>query len=97
MGKYIPKPIDLSQVELSEELLDLTELLANNVHETWAAGRIAEGWQYGQVRNEGSKQHPCLVPYEELNESERDFDRRTAMDTLKTILQLGFVICKKKE
>lgn len=91
---YIPTPIDTTDVELSEELLELVELLAENTHDNWAAGRIAEGWTYGPVRNDELKQHPCLVPYNELPDSEKEYDRVTSMETLKAIQKLGWIIKK---
>ena len=89
---YIPKPIDTTDVELSSEIKELCEKLAENTHEVWAAGRIAQGWTYGPVRDDEKKETPCLVPYNELPESEKDYDRNTAMETLKVILKLGFEI-----
>lgn len=94
MEKCMPEPIDTSAVELSAELLELIEIIARNVHEVWAAGRIAEGWQWGEVRDDARRLHPCLVPYEELPESERNYDRHTALETLKLIQTLGFEIKK---
>ena len=92
---YIPQPIDTHDVELLEDLLALSENIAKNVHETWAANRIKEGWNYGEKRDDVKKTHPCLVPYEELPESEKDYDRATSQETLKLILKLGFEIKKK--
>jgi len=92
--EYYPKPMDTSQVKLSQELLDLTELLARNTHEVWARQRVAEGWHHGPARNEAKKEHPCLVPYEQLPENERDYDRNTALQTLMMIVALGFHIEK---
>ena len=94
---YIPTPIDTSDVELSEELLQLVELLAENTHDNWAAGRIAEDWTYGPERNDELKQNPCLVPYNELPESEKEYDRVTSMETLKAIQQLGWTIKKENK
>ena len=91
---YKPEPCDVSGVELSEELLRLTERIAENVHEVWSAGRIAEGWSYGETRDDAKKQTPCLVPYAELPESEKEFDRSTAMNTLKLVVALGYRIEK---
>lgn len=91
---YQPKPIDTSHVRLSEDLLELTELIARNVHENWAVGRIAEGYVYGAVRDDKKKTTPCLVPYEQLSESEKEYDRVTAMETLKLITALGYRIGK---
>lgn len=89
---YRPEPADTSAVELPGSLAELTEKMARNVHEVWAAGRMAEGWTYGPVRDDAAKTHPCLVPYEELPDSEREYDRSTAVETLKLIISLGYTI-----
>ena len=91
---YIPKPIDTSKVELPCELIDLTDQIAENVHEIWAAGRISEGWTYGEKRDDEKKTTPCLVPYSELSEPEKEYDRNTAISTLKLIVALGYKIEK---
>lgn len=95
MKPYIPQPVDTSSVELPSELMPLTEQMARNVHEVWARTRIGQGWTYGPVRDDERKQHPCLVPYEDLPESEKVYDRNTAMETLRLILKLGFSVSKK--
>lgn len=92
---YIPQPIDVSSIELPAELTPLTEALARNVHEVWAATRIAQGWRFGPERNDLLKEHPCLIPYDELPEEERTYDRHTALETLKLIEHLGFEIRKR--
>ena len=89
---YIPRPIDTRDVVLNRELLELTERIAENVHEVWAAGRIREGWMYGETRDDLLKKTPCLVPYSQLPEEEKVFDRNTALETLKLIVKLGFDI-----
>ena len=89
---YIPRPLDTSAIRLSPALLELTEQIAANVHEVWAQQRIADGWRYGRERNDERKEHPCLVPYDELPDSEKQYDRNTAMETLKVIKLLGFEI-----
>lgn len=89
---YVPKPIDTSDVILPENVLALAEKLAENTHEVWAQGRINDGWSYGEQRDDASKKHPCLIPYDELSESEKEYDRATAMETLKLIIKLGFEI-----
>ncbi|MDR2511290.1 MAG: Ryanodine receptor Ryr [Bacteroidales bacterium] len=94
--EYTPHPVDTSDIALSPELLSLTEQIAANVHDVWAAARIADGWRYGSVRNDALKQHPCLVPYDKLPESEKEYDRNTAIETLKVIEKLGFKINKQK-
>jgi ryanodine receptor 2 len=89
---YIPNPIDTSHIILNDDIMELCEELAKNSHDVWAVGRIAEGWTYGVKRDDEKKQHPCLVPYEELPENEKEYDRATAMETLKAIVNLGFDI-----
>ena len=93
-NQYTPNPIDTTDVELSDELMQLVELLAENTHYNWAAGRLAEGWTYGPVRNDELKQHPCLVPYNELPDNEKEYDRSTSMETVRFILGKGFEIKK---
>ena len=92
---YTPKPIDTSNVKLSEDLLELTEKIAENVHENWAIGRMSEGWTYGECRDDAKKTTPCLVPYSELTDSEKEYDRNTAIQTLKLIVALGYKIEKE--
>ena len=92
---YTPQPIDTSNVELPAEILDLTERLAENTHEIWATERTKRGWTCGP-RDDETKQNPCLVPYDELPDSEKQYDRNTAMETLKAIVVLGYEI-KKSE
>ena len=88
--KYIPRPIDVVSVELPEDLALLVEQMAKNVHEVWAESRIKQGWRYGAQRNDELKTHPCLVPYEDLPEEEKGYDRNTAVGTLKLIMKLGY-------
>lgn len=92
---YTPKPVDTSQVELSEDLLELAERMAENVHDVWAKTRMEQGWTYGAERNDAEKQHPCLVPYDELPEEEKVYDRNTSIETLKFIINAGFRIEKE--
>ena len=89
---YIPQPIDTDDVRLPEELDVLVEQIAKNVHDVWAKSRMEQGWSYGPERDDVLKEHPCLVPYEELSEQEKAYDRDTAMGTLKLICKLGFKI-----
>lgn len=91
---YNPNPIDTSRIDLPNDLLELTEKIAENVHEVWAQGRINEGWTYGEVRNDAKKETPCLVPYTELPEAEKEYDRKTALETIKLIIKLGYDIKK---
>ena len=91
---YVPKPVDTTDVTLSPDIVELGEKIAENVHDVWAEGRVKEGWTYGKTRNDELKQHPCLVPYGDLSDSEKEYDRNTAMETLKLIMKLGYKIEK---
>ena len=94
---YSPNPIDTSDLTLSPALLELAEFLAKNTHEVWAQERIAQGWKYGPNRRDDTKEHPCLVPYEELSDDEKVFDRNTAMEALKVVCALGYTISKPQD
>lgn len=96
MKTYIPKPIDLSDVELGEDLNDLREAIAENAHDVWAAERQAQGWTYGPMRDDAKKQTPCMVPYSQLPDSEKKFDRDMAMNTIKLLKKLGYDLVKRK-
>lgn len=91
---YTPQPVDTKDVVLPEDLMSLAEEMAKNVHEIWSETRIAQGWTYGPERNDAEKKHPCLVPYDELPEEEKVYDRNTSVETLKFIISRGFVIKK---
>lgn len=92
---YQPTPIVTDDIELPEELLELTEKLAENVHNVWAAARIAEGWAYGEVKDGGQKTTPLLVPYQELPEEEKEYDRQTALETIKMIRRMGYKLVRE--
>jgi hypothetical protein len=89
---YQPNPISTEGVDLPSELLPLTERLAENAHDLWAAQRLAQGWRYGLKRDDTQKLHPCLVAYDQLPDSEKEYDRIAALGTLKAILSLGYRI-----
>lgn len=92
--KYIPQPIDTSDIALPAGMESLVEKMAQNVHEVWAKSRIDQGWTFGPERNDVLKQHPCLISYEELPDVEKAYDRDTATSTLKLICKLGYNISK---
>ncbi len=92
--RYIPTPIDTSHIELDESIAALLEEIAINTHEVWAKQRLDDGWLYGPHRDDQRKEHPGLVPYEELSESEKDYDRVVAQQVIKTMLAMGFRIAK---
>ncbi len=91
---YHPQPIDAAHVGLTPAILDLTERLAENAHDLWAKQRLADGWVYGPKRDDAQKLHPCLVPYDDLPDSEKEYDRQAALGTLRAILALGYRIEK---
>lgn len=92
---YEPSPIGLDDVELSEDLSELQEAIAENAHEIWAKNRRDQGWSYGPERNDQKKETPDMIPYCSLPESEKLYDREMAMQTLKLVKKLGFEIVKK--
>lgn len=92
---YIPKPLDTSDVVLSDDIMELAEALSRNTHEIWSMGRINEGWVYGDKLDMSAKTHHCLIPYEELPESEKDFDRRTSQEAIKFLIKSGYKIVKE--
>ena len=94
-NNYTPHPIDTKDVTLPQELTALAENIAKNVHEVWSEGSMKDGWTYGEERNDAEKKHPCPVPYEDLSEEVKEYDRNTSLETLKLIIKLGFKIIKE--
>ncbi len=92
---YNPQPVNTNDVVLPDELIALSEQISKHVHEVWAKSRMEQGWVYGDKRDDVKRATPCLVPYEELSEEEKDYDRNTSQETLKLILKLGFKIVKE--
>lgn len=92
---YSPKPVDTSNVILPDGVYEVADKIAEQVHDIWAVGRINDGWTYGPVRDDAKKEHPCLVPYSQLTDSEKAYDYNTAIGTLKLILALGYKIIKE--
>jgi len=93
---YKPKPIETSHIATPQELKDLIEHLAENNHDIWAEQRIKDGWTYGPQRDDNKKEHPDLVPYTKLSESEKEYDRNSARETIKAIISLGFNLKREK-
>lgn len=94
---YAPRPIDTSRVELSPEIRELTEKLAQHVHDVWAQRRLAEGWERGSRLDGVRKQHPLLIPYADLDETDKDDDRQVALEILRALLALGYRIERVQE
>lgn len=92
MKTYIPNSIDLSDVTLDADFTKLQESIAENAHEVWAKQRLSQGWTYGPKRDDVLKQTPDMVPYNELTEEEKEYDRKMATDTIKLIRKLGYDI-----
>lgn len=97
MKNYSPKPIDVSDVILDLDLTELREAIAENAHEIWAVDRQAEGWTWGPKRDQDKKETPCMVPYSQLPESEKEYDRKMAMKTLKLVRKMGYDIVKRED
>lgn len=95
MEPYVPHPVDLSDVELPESLLELQEAIAENAHEVWAENRRKEGWTYGPCRDDARKQTPNMVPYAALTDEEKHYDRVMAMNTIKLLKKLGYDLIKR--
>lgn len=93
--EYQPRPLKLDNIEIEPELLELTEAIAENAHEVWAQGRKNQGWTYGPARNDDLKQHPDMVAYSDLTESEKQYDRDMAFNTIKLVKKLGYDLNKK--
>ncbi len=96
MATYTPKTIDTSHITLAPGLEELVEKLAQNNHDHWARKRIEDGWRYGAQRNDSQKEHPDLVPYDQLPESEKEYDRKTVVEALKAIMALGYEVTKRR-
>ena len=69
-------------------LASLTEAewsrLARIEHRRWAADRIDRGWRFGATRDDDARRHPCLVPWQALDETER----RKDLESVRTLLSL---------
>jgi hypothetical protein len=91
---YNPQPIQTGDIILPQELADIIEEISMNIHEVWAQGRIREGWRYGEKIDPELKTHPSLVPYGQLSESEKDYDRNTVTQTIKCLLKKGYHITR---
>jgi hypothetical protein len=89
---YVPQPKDTGKVELPADVKEIAELAAENIHDIWAKQRIADGWKYGVERNDELKEHPGLVPYGDLPDSEKKYDKNTALETVRFLLANGYEI-----
>lgn len=94
---YKPHPINLSKITLDEDLVELQEVFAENVHEIWAKARIDDGWKYGSDRDDLNKIDPYLLPYDLLPEREKEYCRLIAMDSIKCLMKLGWGVIKNSK
>ena len=94
VDEYVPHPINVDDIPLDGDLEELQEAIAENAHDVWAEARIKEGWTYGRERDDIKKQHPDLVPYTALPDSEKEYDRIMAFNTIKLVKKLGYIIIK---
>ena len=95
--EYEPHPIDVDSIPLDGDLEELQEAIAENAHDVWAEARKKEGWTYGKERDDSNKLHPDLIPYTALPDSEKEYDRIMAFNTIKLVKKLGFDIVKRNE
>lgn len=47
---------------------------ASSQHDAWFADKVNDGWIYGPVKDAAKKEHPCMVPYEQLPLEQRTKD-----------------------
>ncbi len=89
---YQPKPERFEHIKMPEEVQNVLEAAARNIHEVWAENKLKEDWRYGEALDYEKKTHPSLIPYEQLPERQKLYDRETAMYTIKFLLNTGFQI-----
>jgi len=94
---YRPAPIETAGISLSPELEAHLERLAEHVHDLWSLRRMEEGWTIGATRSDQVRTHPNLVPYAELGERDKNYDRMVARETLKAVIALGYRILPPNE
>nr|XP_061843137.1 ryanodine receptor 3-like [Nerophis lumbriciformis] len=88
-ASFIPSPVDTSQIILPPHMDNIRDKLAENIHELWGMNKIELGWTYGKVRDDNKRQHPCLVDFTKLPETERNYNVQMSCETLKTLMALG--------
>ncbi|XP_050990012.1 ryanodine receptor 3 isoform X2 [Labeo rohita] len=93
---FIPKPVDTSQIVMPPHLEKVRDRLAENIHELWGMNKIELGWSYGKIREDNKRQHPCLVDFSKLPETERNYNLQMSTETLKTLLALGCHVVQVK-
>lgn len=92
---YNPKDFVLNEIEISEDIMQQIEYISENVHNAWSLEKISNGWKYGDTVNTDLKTHPSLIPYEKLSEEQKELDRKTSMQVIKSLIKLGYKIIKE--
>src|SRR4030067_861572 len=87
---YEAKSLDLTNVQISADLVKLVERLAEITHDNWVRQRLADGWRHGQRRDDVQKEHPCIVPYDDLPESEKEYDRKISLGVVQAMIASGY-------
>lgn len=92
MGRllYRPHPVRTDDETLDGAIMEITETLAENVHDIWAKHIADEGWRHGDILDAGRKTHPYFVPYSDLPEDEKTLCREAALGTLRLVKKLGY-------
>uniref|UniRef100_A0A336KLC6 CSON012070 protein n=1 Tax=Culicoides sonorensis TaxID=179676 RepID=A0A336KLC6_CULSO len=93
---FVPNPVDISAVALPALVDNIKDKLAENIHEMWALNKIEAGWSWGERRDDMQRIHPCLTSFEKLPAAEKRYDCQLAVQTLKTIIALGYYITLDK-
>uniref|UniRef100_A0A4W5N343 Ryanodine receptor 3 n=1 Tax=Hucho hucho TaxID=62062 RepID=A0A4W5N343_9TELE len=88
-ASFIPTPVETSQIIMPPYLEKVRDRLAENIHELWGMNKIELGWSYGKIRDDNKRQHPCLVDFSRLPETEKNYNLQMSTETLKTLLALG--------
>lgn len=71
---------------------DEVELLARLEHQRWSAERRLAGWTLAPARDDRLQHHNHLVPWDELDESERYIDRDVVTGANRALRPLGLVV-----
>ncbi|WP_250033861.1 RyR domain-containing protein [Paractinoplanes maris] len=91
---WVPDLHDTAALTLPPAVVTDLEQLAEHVHNVWGSKRLADGWRYGPERSTAERTMPSLVPYADLPEDERDYDRELVTETVKMLLRLGYRVSR---
>ncbi|HJF66153.1 MAG TPA: hypothetical protein K8U77_08595 [Slackia equolifaciens] len=89
---------NVADVPASKRIVEFTpeetEYLARLEHERWMEERRAHGWTWGERRDDERRLHPDMVPYNELPEAEKDYDRDAVRGILGILESMGLAVCR---